>query len=361
MQSGATYVQKLPSGKVGFVRRPIKIKQTKSILADAFLPNRDGSAWSFPYSYNLDAPLPIETGSKETTQPIPLTDGPAQAYNHGREYQHQLATRRYDLAPSNMYHPRPTQGRTQCQQQRQDTDVQCVDATALLRISTGIRLSQGRYLLLACAGSADSHILPAETVLKAMSPTGDLETEDAVEGGAVDPDLYLTRSLLLNQLQFLRYFKLLHLKPASLRNLLLLLLLLLLHQLLPLPLHSRNPLPQRWSPLLISSTFVRTLLAYVRYAVREILMIMAFQHLSAVLIAVLNRATIRFPTMETHAVLAAIIGTASVITVKITTIATAATENPGSIPPGSLGASMMHRSFHLMILEGHVFTGNHHL
>lgn len=104
MEPGATYVQKLPSGKVGFVRRPIKIKPTRSILADAFLPNRDGSAWSFPYSYNLDAPLPIETGPKEPHQPIPLMDGPAQMYNHGREYQHQLATRRYDPVPSNLYH-----------------------------------------------------------------------------------------------------------------------------------------------------------------------------------------------------------------------------------------------------------------
>ncbi|EFR01996.1 hypothetical protein MGYG_04999 [Nannizzia gypsea CBS 118893] len=102
MEPGATYVQKLASGKVGFVRRPIKIKPTKSILADAFLPNRDGSSWSFPYTYSPGAhPVdPVEV--KETHQPIPLTDGPAQTHNYGREYQ--LATRKFEPAISNLYH-----------------------------------------------------------------------------------------------------------------------------------------------------------------------------------------------------------------------------------------------------------------
>ncbi|EEQ34933.1 conserved hypothetical protein [Microsporum canis CBS 113480] len=102
MEPGTTYVQKLPSGKVGFVRRPIKIKPTKSILADAFLPNRDGPAWTPPYTCNLDPPPTDTIDLKDTNRPLPLTDGPSQSYHHCRECQ--LAARKYDPVVSNLGH-----------------------------------------------------------------------------------------------------------------------------------------------------------------------------------------------------------------------------------------------------------------
>lgn len=37
MKPGSTYIQRLPSGKLAFVRRPIKVASTGTVLADAFL------------------------------------------------------------------------------------------------------------------------------------------------------------------------------------------------------------------------------------------------------------------------------------------------------------------------------------
>ncbi|KAK2878129.1 hypothetical protein FQN49_001128 [Arthroderma sp. PD_2] len=96
MGSGTTYVQKLPSGKVGFVRHPIKIKSKRSILADAFLPHRDGRMWVRPpYGFNYDPP-PIDL--QAASPPISPMDGPSQTYHNGGC---QLAARQYEPVTSN--------------------------------------------------------------------------------------------------------------------------------------------------------------------------------------------------------------------------------------------------------------------
>ncbi|KAM5488405.1 hypothetical protein McanCB56680_000288 [Microsporum canis] len=147
MEPGTTYVQKLPSGKVGFVRRPIKIKPTKSILADAFLPNRDGPAWTPPYTCNLDPPPTDTIDLKDTNRPLPLTDGPSQSYHHCRECQ--LAARKYD--PNHTV--RHTLGFMLLQRQRQDIGVPYVDGIARLHTNIDIRSYQAGYLPLVCVAS----------------------------------------------------------------------------------------------------------------------------------------------------------------------------------------------------------------
>ncbi|KAM5441390.1 hypothetical protein MferCBS31731_003461 [Microsporum ferrugineum] len=204
MEPGTTYVQKLPSGKVGFVRRPIKIKPTKSILADAFLPNRDGPAWTPPYTCNLDPPPTDTIDLKDANRSLPLMEGPSQSYHHCRECQ--LAARKYD--PNHTV--RHTLGFMLLQRQRQDIGVPYVDGIARLHTNIDIRSYQARYLPLVCV-------------------TGDLEGESVVEGGVAVRDSVLIRSLPFNPLRPLKYYFKLLLKPVSLNKLLFLLLPLRCH------------------------------------------------------------------------------------------------------------------------------------
>ncbi|KAM5506954.1 hypothetical protein McanMca71_001859 [Microsporum canis] len=182
MEPGTTYVQKLPSGKVGFVRRPIKIKPTKSILADAFLPNRDGPAWTPPYTCNLDPPPTDTIDLKDTNRPLPLTDGPSQSYHHCRECQ--LAARKYDPVVSNLGHrdaaadalpPAPSP----IIEPHSPTYPRIHAAPAA---ETRHRCAAG-YLPLVCVVSVDLPTLLVVTAPKAMIQTGDLEGESVVEGG----------------------------------------------------------------------------------------------------------------------------------------------------------------------------------
>ncbi|GBF63070.1 hypothetical protein TMEN_5691 [Trichophyton mentagrophytes] len=333
MEPGATYVQKLPSGKVGFVRRPIKIKQTKSILADAFLPNRDGSAWSFPYSYNLDAPLPIETGSKETTQPIPLTDGPAQAYNHGREYQHQLATRRYDLAPSNLYHrdagfPPPAPSPILEPQSPTYSRAHAAPAT-----ETRHRCAVcGRY-----RSPSYQHrhpIIPGQIPPTSVCRKCRFTYTSSGDSTESDESDRRSRDRRRSRRRRSRSRPIFDKEPAT--------------QPAPIPQILQAPAPQASQPQEPPTPAPAPAPAppppppqpqppATKMESSPHIFHFCPNPPGLFLIAVLNRATIRFLTMETHAVLAAIIGTASVITVKIATMAIAATENPGSIPPGTTG------------------------
>ncbi|DAA77582.1 TPA_exp: hypothetical protein A8136_6128 [Trichophyton benhamiae CBS 112371] len=333
MEPGATYVQKLPSGKVGFVRRPIKIKPTRSILADAFLPNRDGSAWSFPYSYNLDAPLPIDpTGPKETHQPIPLTDGPAQMYNHGREYQHQLATRRYDPVPSNLYHrdaalyppapspilepQSPTYSRVHAAPATETRHRCAIPPTSVCRKCRFTYTSSGDSTE---SDESDRRSRGRRRRRRRRSRSRPIFDKEPSAQPAPISQILQAPAPQTSQLQ----------EPPTPAP-------------APAPPPPPPPPPPQPQPL---ATKVESSPPIFHFF----------------LTAVLNRATNRSPTIETHAAPVAIICTAGVITIRIATMAIATTENPGSIPPESLGASMTFRSFRLMVLEGHAITGNHHL
>ncbi|KAM5494804.1 hypothetical protein MaudMau93_000102 [Microsporum audouinii] len=301
MEPGTTYVQKLPSGKVGFVRRPIKIKPTKSILADAFLPNRDGPAWTPPYTCNLDPPPTDTIDLKDTNRPLPLMDGPSQSYHHCRECQ--LAARKYDPVVSSLGHLRYTLGFMLLQRQRQDIGVPYVDGIARLHTNIDIRSYQARYLPLVCVVSVDLPTLLVVTAPKAMIQTGDLEGESVVEGGVAVRDSVLIRSLPFNPLRPLKYYFKLLLKP---------------------------------SPLLTYSISALTLRAYVRFAVGGTPTITAFHLPRVVLTVALPRAAIIYLIIRRQAVLAAC----------IVTITAVAIVNPGLTLFGGQGALMSLRLFH---------------
>ncbi|KAM5436745.1 hypothetical protein McanCB21832_002480 [Microsporum canis] len=307
MEPGTTYVQKLPSGKVGFVRRPIKIKPTKSILADAFLPNRDGPAWTPPYTCNLDPPPTDTIDLKDTNRPLPLTDGPSQSYHHCRECQ--LAARKYD--PNHTV--RHTLGFMLLQRQRQDIGVPYVDGIARLHTNIDIRSYQAGYLPLVCVVSVDLPTLLVVTAPKAMIQTGDLEGESVVEGGVAVRDSVLIRSLSFNPLRPLKYYFKLLLRP---------------------------------SPLLTYSISALTLRAYVRFAVGGTPTITAFHLPRVVLTVALPRAAIIYLIIRRQAVLAACI-------VIITTVAIV---NPGLTLFGGQGALMSLRLFHQRAPEDQLST-----
>ncbi|KAM5503304.1 hypothetical protein McaMca56_001229 [Microsporum canis] len=312
MEPGTTYVQKLPSGKVGFVRRPIKIKPTKSILADAFLPNRDGPAWTPPYTCNLDPPPTDTIDLKDTNRPLPLTDGPSQSYHHCRECQ--LAARKYDPVVSNLGHrdaaadalpPAPSP----IIEPHSPTYPRIHAAPAA---ETRHRCAAG-YLPLVCVVSVDLPTLLVVTAPKAMIQTGDLEGESVVEGGVAVRDSVLIRSLSFNPLRPLKYYFKLLLRP---------------------------------SPLLTYSISALTLRAYVRFAVGGTPTITAFHLPRVVLTVALPRAAIIYLIIRRQAVLAACI-------VIITTVAIV---NPGLTLFGGQGALMSLRLFHQRAPEDQLST-----
>ncbi|EFE44155.1 hypothetical protein TRV_01048 [Trichophyton verrucosum HKI 0517] len=331
--------KKLPSGKVGFVRRPIKIKPTKSILADAFLPNRDGSAWSFPYSYNLDAPLPIETGPKETHQPIALTDGPAQTYNHGREYQNKLATGRYDPVPSNLYHrdaalPPPAPSPILEPQSPTYSRAHAAPAT-----ETRHRCAVcGRY-----RSPSYQHrhpIIPGQIPPTSVCRKCRFTYTSSGDSTESDESDRRSRGRRRSRKRRSRSRPIFDKEPSA--------------QPAPIPQILQAPAPQTSQPQEPPTpappppppppppqpqpqplaTKVESSPPIFHFCPNPP---------GLFLTAVLSRATTRSPTIETHAALVTIRCTAGVITIKTATMAIAATENPGSIPPESPGASMTFR------------------